>query len=221
MERAVDRALDLARMPTLAPFLREQALPLDLLELIRLVAGSSEAAQAAVAATGEPLRAIHSAAVFYLREMLFFPGADLHRNLGLSSAATRSQMRLHMRWLLLWLHPDHNSNEGAAIFAERVIRAWRELGPLEKQRVGESNDALLDLGRRRTGPPRPRRQTAMRVPWIAVPIEAAQPKRRRRARRFFVWVCAVGGALALILIPGAVLSEGAPTPFGTLAANSR
>ena len=32
-----------------------------------------------------------------------------------------------MRWLLKWLHPDHNHNSWDAVYAERVLKAWREV----------------------------------------------------------------------------------------------
>ena len=32
-----------------------------------------------------------------------------------------------MRWLLQWLHPDRNNNSWDAVYAERVLKAWREV----------------------------------------------------------------------------------------------
>ena len=131
--RAIELALDLSRMPALAPMLRCQTPPPDILDAIRAAAGCPEALQAACSSTREPLHVIQRAAALYLQETLFFPGASLHRNLGVTVEASRTQMRLHMRWLMIWLHPDHNSDEMAKLLAARVIDAWRELGRRKAQ----------------------------------------------------------------------------------------
>lgn len=70
-QRAIDLALDLARMPALAAVMREQALPPDLLDVIRVAAGCPEASKAALASTQEPPSVIQAAAVLYLEEILF------------------------------------------------------------------------------------------------------------------------------------------------------
>jgi hypothetical protein len=202
--RAIDLALDLARMPALAAVMREQALPPDLLDVIRIAAGCPEASKAALAATKEPLRAIHAAAILYLEEILFFPGAGLHRNLGVSAGASKAQMRLHMRWLLQWLHPDHNSDETAALLAACVIKAWRELGRREWPEGGAESSARQQPTCRQPSPNDPRRRATMRVRWIAVPIPSG-PTARRRGQRAVILVLVAAAAAALVLIPDAVL----------------
>lgn len=202
--RAIDLALDLARTPALAAVMRGQALPSDLLDVIRIAAGCPEASKAALAAKPEPLRVIQAAAILYLEEMLFFPDAGLYRNLGVSAGASKAQMRLHMRWLLQWLHPDHNSDETAALLAARVISAWRELGRRDRPEGGAESSARHQPASRQPSPNYPRRRATMRVRWIAVPIPSA-PSARRRGRRAVTLVLAAAAALALILTPDAVL----------------
>jgi hypothetical protein len=196
--RAIDLALDLARMPALAAVMRKQTLPSDLVEVIRIAAGCPETSRAAAAARQKPLRVIRTAAIFYLEEMLFFPGADLHRNLGVSVNASKPQMRLHMRWLLQWLHPDHNSDEIAALLAARVIKAWQELGRLDRPEGGAESSARQQFTSRRPG------RATMRVRWIGVPIRPSVSSARKRRQRAVILVVAVL-AVASILVPGVTI----------------
>jgi hypothetical protein len=202
--RAIDLALDLARMPALAAILRKQALPSDILEVIRIAAGCPEASKAAVGSTQESPRVIKAAAILYLEEMLFFPDADLHRNLGIAADGSRAQMRLHMRWLLRWLHPDHNSDEMAALLAGRVIKAWHELGRRDRPERNAERSAPQQPASRKPGPRNLRRRSSMRVRWIAVPIPSVAST-YWRGRRAIVLILAAAAALALISIPEAAL----------------
>lgn len=203
--RAIDLALDLARMPALAGTMREQPLPSDILDLIRVAAGCPEASKAVLVQTQQSLRVIQAAAVLYLEEMLFFPDAGLHRNLGVAADATKADMRLHMRWLLQWLHPDHNADETAGLLAQRVIHAWRELG---RRDLPESSVVISSALQRRTSGQASlnnrRYRTKMRARWIPVPVQPA-PSAPRRGLRAIVIVLAVAGALALIFVPNAFL----------------
>jgi hypothetical protein len=204
--RAIDVALDLARMPALAQVLRRQALPPDVLDVIRVAAECPEASKLALATTQEPMRVLQSAAALYLEEMLFFPEATFHRNLGVSPGASKAQMRLHMRWLMRWLHPDHNPNAVAALLAARVINAWQVLGRAgghETEVTNSTRHQHISLHRstRKRG-----RHPAMRVRWIAVPIPSRATAWVRGQRPVAVLVAA---ALALLLVARTV-------PFGRL-----
>ena len=86
-----------------------------------------EACEAAVANSGEPATVVIEAARFYLQQALFRPEADSYRVLGIDPGASRATARNHMRWLLEWLHPDRNNNSWDAVYAERVLKAWREV----------------------------------------------------------------------------------------------
>jgi hypothetical protein len=167
--RAIDLALEFARKPALVTVIREEELPSDILNVIQIAAGCPEASVDGMAATHQPLCVLRPAAIFFLEQILFFPGASLYRNLGVSTGASREQMRLHMRWLLQWLHPDHNSDETAALLALRVINAWRELG---RSRDWEG-DAPEELSYRPSGTYDRRYQTKTVIPWIAIPISRA------------------------------------------------
>src|SRR6266849_7394317 len=144
---AIDFALDLTQMPALARSSVAPGLPSNILELMRIAATCPEACEAAVARTGEPAPALIEAARFYLQQVLFRPEADSYRILGIEPAASRETARDHMRWLLEWLHPDRNNNSWDAVYAERVLKAWRELfafhGPAAKptgSRAGASSN---------------------------------------------------------------------------------
>src|SRR5262249_1505844 len=128
----IDLALDLARMPTLARASMLPAIPPDIVELMRIAAASPEACPAAVAQTGQPGSVVIEASQFYLQPVLFRPGADCYRILGVEPTTPREIARSHMRWLLQWLHPDRNNNSWDAVYAERVLKAWREVSASEK-----------------------------------------------------------------------------------------
>jgi hypothetical protein len=123
----IDFALDLARMPALARTSVQPALPPNIVELMRIAAACPEACEAAMAETGEPVAAVIEAARFYLQQMLFRQDADCYRVLGIEPTTSRATARSHMRWLLKWLHPDRNSNSWDAVYADRVLKAWREV----------------------------------------------------------------------------------------------
>jgi hypothetical protein len=201
-QRAIELALDLTRMPALAPILRTQPLPFDILDAIRIAAGCSEASESAHVSTQEPLDVIQCAATLYLQEALFFPGASPHRNLGVAPGASRAQMRLHMRWLLRWLHPDHNSDEMASLLAVRVIKAWREIGQRNwPAGAAETKQEPPVLGGSRHKAPRHR--STLRLRWIPVPIPRAPSIGRRK---YFVRIVLAGAAaLALIFLSDAIL----------------
>ncbi len=204
--RAIDLALDLARMPALARIMRKQVLPADLLDVIRIAAGCPEVSEAALAATHEPLSVIRAAAVFYLEEMLFFPDAGLHRNLGVAPGASRAQMRLHMRWLLQWLHPDHNPDETAGLLAQRVIKAWRELG--RRERADANPESMLQPRpeSRQSPVKKPTRPATIRLRWIAVPLQSP-PAVRRSNLRSVIFVLAAAVAAASVLFPDAIVAS--------------
>src|SRR5262245_52621727 len=126
-QNVIELALDLSRMPALARSPVLPPIPPDIIELMRIAAASPEACEAAVAKTGEPTAVVIEAARFYLQHTLFRPEADCYRILGIEPNTSRETARSHMRWLLQWLHPDRNHSGWDAVYAERVLKAWREL----------------------------------------------------------------------------------------------
>ena len=123
----IEYALDFARMPALARSSVAPTLPPNIVELMRIAAGLPEACEAAVATSGVAAPVVIEAARFYLQQALFRPEADCYRILGIDPGASRATARNHMRWLLEWLHPDRNNNSWDAVYAERVLKAWREV----------------------------------------------------------------------------------------------
>jgi hypothetical protein len=180
-------ALDLARMPALARSSVVPPLPPNIVELMRIAAASPEACRAAVAQTGEPTPVVIDAARFYLQQVLFRPEADCYRVLGIKPAASRATARDHMRWLLEWLHPDRNNNSWDAIYAERVLRAWREVS-------GSNGSAAksLSLARASFNKKKRRRSQTIRLPLIERPMERRSLAIRTPYRTFVLWVVPAG-----------------------------
>ena len=192
----IDLALDLARMPTLARTSMLPAIPPDIVELMRIAAASPEACQAAVAQTGEPVSVVIEASRFYLQQVLFRPDADCYRILGIEPTTPRETARSHMRWLLQWLHPDRNNNSWDAIYAERVLKAWREVSASEKP--ANPNYSFVS-SKKRVG------VAAIRVPWIKQPIKRRSLTIQSSYRGFIIWVVPTG----LMIIFLALWSAGA------------
>jgi hypothetical protein len=185
---AIDFALDLARMPALARTSGAPALPPNILELIRIAAGCPEACEAAAARTGEPTPVLIEAARFYLQQVLFRPEADCYRILGIKPADSRETARNHMRWLLEWLHPDRNGNSWDAVYAERVLKAWREVSlshdpggkrTNSRARASSNTKKMADI------------QTIW-MPWIAYAGKPRGATVRSDYPRFVLWAVPTG-----------------------------
>ncbi len=182
---AIELALDLARMPALARSSAMPPIPQGVIELMRIAAGSQEACENAATVTGEPKQVLIEAAQFYLQQLLFRPEADCYRVLGVEPGASRATIRSHMRWLLLWLHPDRNK-ELNAVYAERVLKAWHEIDHRDSGVADPAN-------RKPSGAP-----GSFRMPWIKY------PKRRRQRgtsllRRFTAWSVSLGLVLLIVI----------------------
>ena len=202
-QRAIDMALDLARMPAFAPSMSASPLPADVLEVIRIAAESPEACRAAALATGEPEQALVEAARFYLQQVLFRDEADCYRILGVRPDEPREAARDHMRWLLRWLHPDRNDGWDA-VYAKRIVNAWREVSngsqagnsrPLSGERRNEFNS-----GRNKAK----RFSSSFRIPWIAQPYEKTSGRKTSQAsygsRALKITACLIAIFLLLGLI---------------------
>jgi len=162
---AIDVALDLSRMPAIARSSLGRPLPADIAELMQVAARQPKACQDAASATGEPADALVEAARFYLQQQLFQPAADCYRILGLERGASRATAREHMRWLLEWLHPDRN-NGLEAVYAERVLEAWREVS------AQQGSDESEERQRARAGM-NGHAAASLRLPWIKLPTAEA------------------------------------------------
>src|SRR5215471_6367612 len=161
---AIELAFDLSRMPALARSPGLPPIPPDIIELMRIAAASPEACEAAAAKTGEPIATVIEAARFYLQHVLFRPEADCYRILGVEPNASRATARSHMRWLLQWLHPDRNRNGWDAVYAQRVLKAWREVS------ASDGGDAKLNYWRQ-DSTKKKRKFKSFRLPWIEYSAE--------------------------------------------------
>ena len=107
--QALDQALAALRAPGLFPRLREAPFPDDLLFLLRIAAGEAQSREIASAISGETADVVAEAAVLFIQQVMFHPGGDSYRLLGVSPASPDSQVKEHHRWLVRWLHPDRNT----------------------------------------------------------------------------------------------------------------
>jgi hypothetical protein len=197
----IDLALDLARMPALARTSAISAIPSNIIELMRIAAECPEACQVAVAQTGEPAPVVIEAARFYLQQVLFRPEADCYRILGIEPGAPRATARNHMRWLLQWLHPDRNHNGWDAVYAERVLKAWRN--------VSSSNGSALEPGYSRARGRSNKRKIgdikAIWLPWIEYSANSQSPAIHSSYRTFITWALWTGMVIIFLALWSAVI----------------
>lgn len=191
----IEAALDFARMPLLARTSVLPPVPDGILEIMRIAAASPKACRDAAKVTGEPTPALIEAARFYLQQLLFRPDADCHRVLGLQPGASRATARSHMRWLLQWLHPDHNSDL-EAVYAERVVKAWREVSTLEGPDGRHNHIPNASNGAETRG-------SQFRLPWIKYPPKVSSARGRSGYLAAVVWAIP-GLVFALIVLWSAV-----------------
>lgn len=130
---ALEQALAARQSPGLFVRFRERPLPHDLGLLLRIAANETAACDQACAASGESLRVVAEAAVLYVQQVMFHPGSDSYRILGVNADAPEEQIREHRRWLLRWLHPDRNSDAWNGVYVNRVTLAWQDLRSSERR----------------------------------------------------------------------------------------
>lgn len=173
-DTALFHALELAMAPRLAGRLRRRPLPDEVLEVIRIAAGCDATLEQAATLVHREPKFVKAAAQFYVLQIVLHPGADCNRILGVQEGAPRDVMRLHLRWLLLWLHPDRSDSEWRSGYARMVLAAWREVGArVAVQSCSSRNDVqapMLASARRslRTRTPHQRRRYARASRWIVV-----------------------------------------------------
>ena len=192
----IELALDLARMPALARSSAVPPLPPNIVELMRIAATCPEASQTSVAQTGEPTRVVVEAARFYLQQMLFRPDADCYRILGIHPTVSRMTARSHMHWLLEWLHPDRNSNGWDAVYAERVLKAWREVSTANRSAATPDVSASNVSARQKK---RGRSQATIRLPWIERPVDGLSIAGRYRALTLWTLWAVPAGLVVIFL----------------------
>ena len=199
--RAIDMALDLARMPAFAPSMSASPLPTDVLEVIRIAAESPDACQAAALATGESEPVLVEAARFYLQQVLFRDEADCYRLLGIRPDEPREAARDHMRLLLRWLHPDRNGSWDA-VYAKRIVGAWREVSG--RTHGGGNSSAIAAAANSRGKSGNSHLSYSFRIPWIARPYEEASRLSRRSSYSSVAGraIKVMAGLVAILLLLG-------------------
>src|SRR5262245_55960945 len=198
-QNVIELALDLSRMPALARSPVLPPIPPDIIELMRIAAASPEACEAAVAKTGEPTAIVIEAARFYLQHVLFRPDADCYRILGVEPNASRATARNHMRWLLQWLHPDRNNDSWDAVYAERVLKAWREVSTSNGFDVKPGYSAARSPSNKR------KRRALIGLPWIEDSINSQSLIIGSSYRAFMLWGVRAGVVLLLLALWSAVM----------------
>lgn len=161
---AIEIALDLKAMPSLAKVVRRRPLPPQVTPLIRIAAGAREQAQEFAVKYGFTENYVREACIFFLHEAVLFTGADSHRTLGLDQNATPEEIREHKRWLLMWLHPDRNDNRWETALFQRVVRSAK--AAVEPRSVLSQSTPVRKpraLGQRRKIRPRRQARPASRL----------------------------------------------------------
>ncbi|WP_043803528.1 J domain-containing protein, partial [Arenimonas malthae] len=130
---ALELALACYRAPPRLAQAAQRPLPDDMLVLLRLAAGDEALAQECAGTAHESVGTVVDAAVFFIQQVLFAPGTDSYRALGVNPDAPDVRIKEHYRWLVRWLHPDRNPDEWDAIYADRVNRAWQDLRHPERR----------------------------------------------------------------------------------------
>jgi hypothetical protein len=160
---ALKVAIDLIHVPSQVRVLRKQPLPDGVLTLLLIAGGDRESERDAAALADRPPDVIRKAAMFFIEQILFAPGADSYRVLGAEPQASASDLRRNVGLLLRWLHPDLDPRGERSVFVGRVTTAWNDLKTPERR---AAYDALLQRSkskskfRSRNGKSRPGRQTS-------------------------------------------------------------
>lgn len=154
--QALEHALALLRSPRDGGLGIGLRLPQGILQLLRIVGGDEQALAEAHAASKASEREVREASVFFVQQVLFAPGADSYRMLGVDPDADDERIKEHYRWLVRWLHPDRNPDEWEAVYADRVNRAWQDLRTRERRakyddrrREPTTNPAAIAVARSR------------------------------------------------------------------------
>jgi hypothetical protein len=131
---ALEQALACHRAPGLLAAAHSRPLPEGMLLLLRLAAGDQAMAAQCAQASGESETEVAEAAAFFIQQVMFAPGTDSYRVLGVEPDAPDERIKEHYRWLVRWLHPDRNTGGWDSVYADRVNIAWQSLRVPERRR---------------------------------------------------------------------------------------
>lgn len=124
---ALELALALHQAPIQRFALRDRPLPENIGEVLQLASAMQPQLELAAARFQVSEDTIVEAVRFYLHQILFEPGTDAYRILGLSPDADTRQIRQHHVWLQRWLHPDRCGEDWEAVFSTKVNWAWQQI----------------------------------------------------------------------------------------------
>src|SRR5690606_36064881 len=158
---ALELALALHQAPLQRFALRDCPLPENIGAVLQLASGTQPQLQEAAAQFSESEDTVLEAVRFFLHQVLFEPGTDAYRILGLSANADSNLIRQHHAWLQRWLHPDRRGEDWEAVFTTKVNWAWQQL---------RNESAREEYDRERRNAPRP--QVASEAVPAAMPMPA-------------------------------------------------
>jgi curved DNA-binding protein CbpA len=124
---ALELALALHQAPIQRFALRDRPLPKNIGVVLQLASGMQPQLQEAAEKVSESQETVLEAVRFFLHQVLFEPGTDAYRILGLPADADAGLIRQHHAWLQRWLHPDRRGEDWEAVFTTKVNWAWQQL----------------------------------------------------------------------------------------------
>lgn len=202
---ALEQAVQLSLLPSMARSLRARPLPNDMETLLHILAREPDAEVEACRLTGKSVEVIREAAEFYVEQILFRPGASAYRILGREPGASREELRANMALLLRWLHPDCQAHDRHMIYLDQVRRAWTTLQHPESRAEYDRNMTSRSQPDRRLAPPR----RPVRPPFFLINTASSDRRYRRgfRARggksHWNRWLIAFG----LLVLAAAIASS--------------
>jgi hypothetical protein len=142
--------------------MRRQPLPAGITFVLQILCREAGALAEAKRLTRLDENAVIAVVELYVLRVMLFAGAPPRRVLGVDGGAERGQIRRHMGYLMVWLHPDKNGMPERTAFARRVLEAWRQI----EMGTEVSEPGPLFEARRN-------RKTSFLFPWITPPPERA------------------------------------------------
>lgn len=156
-EQASSEILALALAYHRAPLRYQEVLPqqAELPEgagtLLRIAGGDASLAEKFCGALGSGAGELQDAAVFFMKQVFFAPGADHYRVLGLNRQAGAEQIKEHYRLLMRLFHPDREESREAwtDVFASRVNQAYTVLRNPEQRGLYDASLGEAVAGQRK------------------------------------------------------------------------
>ena len=183
---ALELALALHQAPIQRFALRDRPLPTDIGVALQLASAAQPQLGQAAARFQESEETIVEAVRFYLQQVLFEPGTDAYRILGLTPAAEFKQIRQHHIWLQRWLHPDRRGEDWEAALATKINWAWQQL---RNETSREEYNRTRRSGAAQQAAEAPAVEPVQVPMWNAAPIKPARHWMRRLAMAAVLVFC--------------------------------